>query len=48
MYMFIGREEQLEQLKALWRKPVASIDLLIQTRRMVYVVEIKRRESVVM
>ena len=23
--MFIGREEQLEQLKALWRKPVASL-----------------------
>lgn len=25
MCMFIGREEQLEQLKALWRKPVASL-----------------------
>ena len=23
--MFVGREEQLEQLKALWRKPVASL-----------------------
>ena len=23
--MFIGREEQLEQLKSLWRKPVASL-----------------------
>jgi hypothetical protein len=25
MFMFVGREEQLEQLKALWRKPVASL-----------------------
>lgn len=23
--MFVGREEQLGQLKALWRKPVASL-----------------------
>ena len=23
--MFVGREEQLEQLKTLWRKPVASL-----------------------
>ena len=23
--MFVGREEQLEQLKALWHKPVASL-----------------------
>ena len=25
MFMFVGREEQLAQLKALWRKPVASL-----------------------
>ena len=56
--MFIGRKEYLDDLESLWRKRTSSIvacrgkgqgcqiDLLVQTPRAAYVVEIKRRNEI--